>query len=276
MRNNLKLIGVVAMAALLVGCESRSFKAEREMFRVHKKAEAVYKNPKGTPPFQFQQVIDGYRNIVKKYPGSLFGVQASFSIGHLYVVKGDFEKGRQQYKTLTVDCDKKGNLCAEAYFAIGNSYELEQNWAFALTQYQHILTHFPLSSKSLDLPLYIIRHYRKANDPDNIKRFVDEAASYYLGLKSKAKTDQGKFILQSLVSRVYIEGAQWQDALDSLDKLLRDYPKNGPEETLWVKALIYYNQMKDTLKAKQELQKIVIDYPRSKLARQAEGLIKKL
>ena len=177
---------------------------------------------------------------------------------------------------MTTDCDKKGNLCAEAYFAIGNSYELEDNWPAALAQYEYILKNFPLSSKSLDLPLYIVRHYNKAKDPENTKRFVDDAAAYYLGLKSKAKTDKGQFMLQSLVSRSYIEGAQWQDALESLDKLTRDYPKFGPEETLWVKALIYYNQMKDTPKAKQELQKIIIDYPRSKLAKQAEGLIKKL
>jgi tetratricopeptide (TPR) repeat protein len=276
MRNNLKWIGVAAIAAFLVGCESRSFQAEREMFRAHKKAEAVYKNPKGTPPFQFQLVLDAFQDIIKKYPESLFGVQASFSIGHLFVIKGDFEKGREQYKTLAVDCDKKGNLCAEAYFAIGNSYELQQDWPAALAEYQRILRDFPLSSKSLDLPLYIVRHYRKVNDPENTKRFVDEAASYYLGLKSKAKTDKGMFILQNLVSRTYIEGAQWQDALDSLDKLMRDFPDSGPDEALWVKALIYYNQLKDPLKAKQELQKIINDHPRSKLAKQAEGLVKKL
>ncbi len=276
MRNNLKITLIVLAGLSLVGCESRAFKAEREMYRAHKKAEAIYKNPKGTPPYQFQEVIKDYEEISRKYAGSLFDIQSKFSIGQLYLVKGDFEKGRQEFKTMTLDCDKKGNLCAEAEFAIGGSYELEDKWPMALAQYQHIMKAFPYSSKSLDLPLYIILHYRKANDATEMSRSVDEAVSYYLGLKAKAKTEKGRFILQSLVTRSYIEGAQWQDALDSLEKLSRDYPANAPEQALWVKALIYHNQLKDTLKAKEELQKIILNYPRTKLAKQAEVLVKKL
>jgi hypothetical protein len=40
--------------------------------------------------------------------------------------------------------------------------------------------------------------------------------------------------------------------------------------------LIEFNQIKDPEKAKQELQKIITDYPYSKLAKQAEMLVKKI
>ncbi len=267
---------VLLLALALVGCESRSFKAERDMFWAHKKAQAIYRNPKGTPPFQFNQSVEAYRAIIKKYADSIFAVQAKFSVGHLFLVKGDFERARQEYKEMIVDCTRKGNLCAEAQFAIGNSYELENRWREAEVVYKQIMQDYPFSAKSLDLPIYVIGHYRKAEDPLGVTRSVDEAVSYYLGLKVQAQTDKGRFILQSLVTRSYLEAGQWTEALNSLDKLARDFPKNNPEESLWMKALIYHNKLKDKAKAKEELQKIVDQYPRTKLARQAEVYLKKI
>jgi tetratricopeptide (TPR) repeat protein len=277
MRNKFTYMMAVAVVALaLVGCESRGFKAERDMYRAHKKASPIYRNPSGTPPFQFNQAVETYRDIMKKYPDSLFAVQAKFSIGHLFVIKGDFDRARQEYKDLIVDCDKRGNLCAEAQFAIGNSYEIEKRWPEAEVVYKQILQDYPFSTKSLDLPIYVINHYRRVKDQAGMTRSVDEAVSYYLGLKGRTETDKGRYILQSLVTRAYIEAGQWADCLESLDKLARDFPENKPEEALWMKALIYHSKLKDKEKTKEELQKIVTQYPRTKFARQAELYLKKI
>ena len=237
------------VALALVGCESRGFKAERDMYRAHKKARAIYRNPSGTPPFQFNQAVGTYQDVMKKYPDSIFAVQAKFSIGHLFVVKGDFDRARREYKDLIVDCTKRGNLCAEAQFAIGNSYELEKRWREAEVVYKQIMQDYPFSTKSLDLPIYVINHYRKAQDQEGMVASVDEAVSYYLGLKSRTEADKGRYILQSLVTRAYIEAGQWADALESLDKLSRDFPENKPEEALWMKALIFFSKLIDKAKS---------------------------
>jgi TolA-binding protein len=246
------------------------------MWRAHKGAQAIYKNPKGTPPFQLARAQDGYRGIIKKYPDSLFAVQSQFSIGHLYLVVGDFTQARAEYKKLATDCDKKGNLCAEADYAIGNSFELEGKWNEALAFYRKIMRSYPLSAKSLDLPIYIIRHYARVKDEGNVRLFVDEANAYYLDLKAKSQTDKGDYILQSLIVRVFMEAGYWQDAVDALSKLVRDYPQQNPAESYLLKALIYNNRLKDKEKAKEDLQKIITLQPKSKLARQAEVFLKKI
>ncbi len=273
-KTRLFIIGLAILA--FVGCESKEFKAERRMWRAHKLAQAVYKNPKGTPPFQLQQAQDEYRSIIKKYPDSFFAIQSQFSIGHLYLVMGNFDKARAEYKKLTVSCDKKGNLCAEADFAIGNSYELQKNWNDALVYYRKIMKQYPLSAKSLDLPIYIVRHYRRAGDVENLKLFVDESVAYYYDLKSKSQTKRGDYILQSLISRVYAEAGQWQDAVDNLDKIARDYPDQNPGEAYFIKAVIYSTKLKDKDKARQQLLELIKLYPKSKLAVQSEAILKKL
>ena len=269
-------LALIFFAACLFGCESKEFKAERRMWRAHKTAQAVYKNPKGTPPYQLAAAQEGYRRIIKDYPDSFFAIQSQFSIGHLYLVMGDFDKARQEYKKLTLDCDKKGNLCAEADFAIGNSYELQKDWNNALGYYRKIMKSYPLSAKSLELRIYIIRHYKKAKDQDSVKLFVDEGIAYYHDLKSKSQTEKGDYILQGLIARVYMEAGQWQDSIDALNKLIRDYPGQNAGEAYVTKALIYNNKLKDKDKAKEELREVIKLYPKSKLAAQTEAILKKL
>lgn len=276
MNNNLRLGALFLGVLLLTGCESRTFKAEREMWQANKAAMAIYRNPKSTPPMELKAAQDNYRAMMRKYPHSPLAIQSQINIGNLYMVIGDSEKARQEYTKLITDCDKRANLCAEAVFLIGNSYEVQNQWSAALTEYRKILSSYPLSSKSTEVPIYVIRYERRAGDPVALKRAVDEAVAHYYSLKSKIEGDKGGYFLQSLVARAYIEAGQWQDALDSLDKLVRDFPTNHPEQAVWLKALIYGMNLKDKEKAKEELRRIIKEYPQAKLAKQAEALLKKL
>ncbi|MFA5038148.1 MAG: tetratricopeptide repeat protein [Candidatus Omnitrophota bacterium] len=268
------LIPVFVIA--LAGCESQAFKAERQMWKAHKKAEAIYKNPKGTPPYVLKKAVSAYEAIGKKYPDSLFAVQSQFSIGHLYLVMGDFDRARSVYKSLAFDCDKKGNLCAEAYFAIGKSYELQGNWPDAELIYRKIMQEFPFSAKSLDLPLYMMLHYKNAKDTINTQRTVNEAVGYYKGLMSDERGKKGADILHGLVTRSYLESDQWPQALDSLEEYVRDFPDQNPEEAIYIKAVIYQKKLNDKDKAKAELQRILKDYPDSKLTPHVKSLLERI
>lgn len=276
MNNNLRPGALILGVLLLTGCESRMFKAEKEMWQANKAAQAIYRNPKSTPPMELKAAQDNYRAIMRKYSNSPLAVQSQVNIGNLYMMTGDSEKARQEYAKLITNCDKMANLCAEATFLIGNSYELKGQWPQAIAEYRKILSAYPLSTKSVEVPIYVIRYERRAGDPLALRRAVDEAVAHYYGLKSKIEGDKGGYFLQSLVARAFIEAGQWQDALDNLDKLARDFPENHPEQALWLKALIYGMNLQDKDKAKEELQKIVKEYPQTKLAKQAEALLKKL
>ena len=264
-----------SILALAAGCESRSFQAERQMWKAHKKAEAIFKNPKGTPPFVLQNAIDAYKEIAKKYPDSLFSIQSQFSIGHLYLVMGNFDQARKVYKSMAVDCDKKGNLCAEAYYAIGKSYELQDNWADAELIYKKIMQEYPFSAKSLDLPIYIMLRYKNEKATSAMMRAGDEAIAYYRQLMTDPRGKKGADILHGFVTRVYLESGQWPQALDSLEQYVKAFPDKNPEEAIYIKAVIDQRKLNDKDKARQELQRIVRDYPKSKLAPIAKTLLEK-
>lgn len=274
-RNISRAFMIITVLALAAGCESRAFQAERRMWKAHKKAEAIFKNPKGTPPYVLQKAINGYKDIAKAYPDSLFAVQSQFSIGHLYLVMGDFDQARKAYKSMAFDCDKKGNLCAEAYFAIGKTYELQGNWPEAELIYRKIMQEFPFSAKSLDLPIYIMLHYKNEKSLTAMKRAGDEAVGYYQGLIADPRGKKGADILHGLMTRVYLESDQWPQALDSLEQYVKDFPKQNPEEAIYIKAIIYQKKLNDKEKARQELQRIVNDYPKSRITPQVQTLLEK-
>jgi len=261
--------------AACLGCESKEFKAERQLWHAHRMAQAVYKDPRGTKPLQLAKAQEAYRDIIKRYPGSLFAIQSRLGLGNLYLAKREFQKARQEYQGLVDGCGRRENLCAQGLMAISNSYEREGRWEEALGGYRKIMQEYPFSSKALDLPLRVIRHYSRAKDEKGLQNSVDEAVAYYLGLKEKSRASRGGHMFDSLIARSYIEGMRWQEALDALEKIVRDYPKSNPEEALFLKALIYQNKLKDPLKAKEEFLRISRDYPHSKVSQKIEAFLKK-
>jgi tetratricopeptide (TPR) repeat protein len=264
------------LALSLVGCESKSFRAEREMWRAQKMAQEIFKNPKGVPPFEVNAAQEAYREIITNYPDSLFAVQARFNIGNLYLVTGEFQKARDEYGRLVTQYAKNPNLCVGAVFAVGYAYEIEGKWDEALAQYNKILKDYPLTYKGIEIPIYLIRHYRRLNDEAGTRRAVQEAVGHYYTLMGKIEAGKGDRVVAGLVVRSYTEGGQWNDALDALEKIIRDYPKDNPEEAILTKAFIYKARLNDSAKAKEELERLVRDYPQSKFAEQAKVVLKKI
>lgn len=291
MKNSLRFLLAIALVGGLIGCESKGFKAERQMWRAQKQAEAVYKNPKETPPFQVNKVRQSYQEIIKKYPDSLFSLQAQFGIGRLSLAMGELQRARDEFKKLLVKCDQRAGICAGADFVIGNSYEMEERWDLALYEYKKIMQEFPFTSQSLELPLYIIMHYKRIGDEASVKLFVDEAVAYYASLESKvsAKINESAlkggaeqaqkraaFLLENLITKAYLAGGRWLDAINSLDKMIRDFPQANAQDTLFAKAFIYLNKLNDKPKAREVLADIIKNYPNSRLAKQAQAVLKKI
>jgi TolA-binding protein len=276
MRNNarLALIGCLILAA--AGCESRSFKAEREIYRAQKKALAIYKNPKGTPPFEVRAAQADFEKILRKYPGTILATQAQMGIGHLYLASGDYDSAREAYKSLLKDCEKNAAACAQVTFVIGQSYEVENKWPEALAQYSKVIEDYPLSGKSVELPIYIINHYKKLKDDKGVEVWVQKGVAHYRDLMAKAEQPRVDYALMGLTARCYMAGERWQDAVTVLEQIARDYPDLAPEQALWAQAFIYKRFLNDPGKSKDLLQRIVKDYPQTNLAKQAELLLTKL
>lgn len=276
MKNKRVLLFLFALTFLPVGCESREFKAERLMARANKMSVGVTKVSGRTPGTEAVQALEAYRVIVERYPDTPSASQARFGIANLYLVTGEFQKARDEYGKVAQSCGNRRGLCSDALLGVGSSLEAQNRWEEAAAVYKKIMQEYPFTGKSLDLPIRIISHYLRVGDGAGIRTAVDDAVVYYRGLKGRNKAPDAEYILDRYVALAYTQGRQWPEALDSLEKLARDYPKNNPEEALLLKFLIYADKLKDKIKAKEEISRILSDYPGSKIAQKVEDYLKKL
>lgn len=275
-RSSRMLLLIFVFPFLLLGCESKEFKAERQLWQAHRQARVIYQNPKVTPQAQVKTAQDAYAELIKEYPGTIYAVQSQFSIGHLFLASGDYQKARNAYSVLLQNCDKQMALCANVCFAIGKSYEAEGKWDQALAEYLNIMRDYPTTSTSLELPIYIISVERNSGNEQTLQRALDKAVSFYLDLKSKDSDENHQYLFSSLVVRSFVEARKWQEALQALDNLAKNYPKHNPDGALWLRVLIYANKLNDKAQAKHEIERILKEYPQTKLAKPLQALLEKL
>lgn len=269
------ILTIVSLAWLtLSGCANDQYSIERQYWKLQKLAEKIFKNPDATPARQLEITVSKFQNFSKRYEKNNLAIDAEFTISRLYIVKKEYLKGRQVLASLIEKYKKNENICAEAMFLIGNSYEIQDKWASALAEYKKIIQIHPVTIRGLDVPVYIAQHYKVNYQPDKMLEAYHEAIAHYKALSGKFPNSVLALKADTLVSRIYGEIKDWQGAINSLDSIIEKYKdKVRADGFLLEKALIYSKQLKDNLKAKEALQALIKEYPDSRLIKAAKKML---
>ncbi len=260
--------------ALLAGCANDQYSIERRYWKVQKLAEKIFKNPDASPPRQLDIAVSKLQNFAKRYEKNNLAVDAEFTIPRLYLVKKEYVKGRAALSSLIEKYKKNENLCAEAMFLIGNSYEIQDKWASALGEYKRIIQTYPVTMRGLDVPVYIAQHYKVSYQPDKMLEAYHEAIAHYKALSEKFPNSILAFNADTLVIRIYSEIKNWPAVIISLDSIIEKYKGKVKADTfLLEKALVYSKQLKNNQKAKEALEVLIKDYPDSRLVKPAKKFL---
>lgn len=268
------IITCILACALLVGCANDQYSIERKYWKLQKSAEKIFKNPDASPPRQLEITVSKFQDFAKRYEKNSLAVDAEFTISRLYIIKKEYLKGRQVLLSLIEKYKKNENLCAEAMFLIGNSYEIQDKWASALAEYKKIIQNYPVTVRGLDVPVYIAQHYKVSYQPDKMREAYQEAIAHYKALSARFPNSILAINADTIITRVYIELKDWQGAIDSLDLNIEKYKGKVKLDTLLIeKAMIYSKQLNNNQKAKEALQALIKDYPDSRLVKPAKKFL---
>jgi len=271
------LIIFIILFVSLVGCGSDQYAVEKRYWQIQREAKKIFKNPHTSPPNELERVVKLLNTFVQKYPKSNLSIEAEFTIARLYIVKEEYDKSRTQLKTILNKYSKSESICSEALFLIGNSYEIENNWDLALEQYRGIMRDYSSTPKGFNIPIYIAQHYKIKYQPDKMIIAFQEAIKHYRELANRYPDSPIGFKAYILVSQCYIELGDWQNAIKSYNTILENYKgKVNLDGILMDMALIYIREIKDKVKAKEILEKLVKEYPKSRLIKQSEALLKEV
>jgi TolA-binding protein len=273
----IKLIAILCLCALLAGCGNDQYAIEKQYWQAQKQAEKIFRNPHASPPRELERVINQLNSFSQKYPKSNLAVEADFNIARLYIVKEEYDKARTQLKMLGNKYSIFAGVCSEALFMMGNSYEMQDKWNSALEQYKKIMELYPVTPRGLDIPIYIAQHYKVKYQPDKMIAAFQEAIKHYGALGNKYPNTPLAFRVDTLVAECYIALKDWQNAIATFNTIINNYKsKINVDGVMMDMALLYNRELKDRVKAKETLQRLIKEYPRSRLIKIATALLKEL
>lgn len=277
MRKLTVLTSLFIFCLFLFGCGEDRYAIEKQFYKVIKRAEKIFKNPHASPPQEVEGAVKAFSNFSQKHPKTYFAIDAEFSIARLYIVKEEYEKARTQLKKIKNSYSKSEAIRAEALFLTGNSYEIENKWDSALTQYKKIIQEYPLTIKGMEIPIYIAQHYKVKFQPDKMVEAYREAISHYSSLSEKYPKTPLAYRTMLLVSHCYAALEEWQKTIESLEDIIVNYKDKIPMDGILVNiATVYSLKLKDEAKAKEALERLIRDYPKSRLAGGAKKTLKNM
>lgn len=259
------------------GCGKDQYAVERQYYHAVKEAEKIFKNPHASPKNELIRVVSIFDKFTRQFSGNNLAVNAEFNIAQLYIAKEEYESARAQLKKINAKYSKSEPLCSEALFLAGKSYELENKWNLALTQYNRILEQYPVTPKGISLPIYLIQYYKQKFEPDKMREAAGNAISHYNRLAEKYPDSPLALRAQTLAAECYLFLQEPLSAINTLNSVVERYKdKTNTDGIVLSIALIYAKEIKDKTKAKETLKRLIQDYPKSKLIKQAKEILRKI
>lgn len=229
------------------------------------------------PLKQPDKALDTFRRIVSQYPSSKIGKNAQLELGNMSIMQGDVEQAQKEFNTAIDKYQDDASLCAVAQMSIAAALERSKRWDEALAEYRRVLTTYPGTMESLQVPLLIARHYRMANEPDEERAALQEAVSYF----HKAATSDGRAAVKAAawdsLAESYALLGQWNNAIGALDMLREKHPGDPRAELALARLGIFYQEgLKNNKKAGEYYAQFLARYPDHRLAPVIRDLYEKI
>ena len=275
MSRAIKTIFFLGIFLVICGCSHDQYAVERDYWKVKKQVDAIFKNPEAVPPNELERVVGQLNKFVEQNPKNVLALEAEFTIARIYLVKDEFEQSRKQLKSIMAKYAKSPVICSEALFMIGNTFQAQDNWQSALEQYKKVINDYPLTTRGLETPIYIAQYYKVKFQPDKMLAAFGEAIEHYRALAEKYKDTPLAFKAYTLISSCYSATKDWPNTINTLNTVMEKFKGKVKLDVILLDlALIYKKELKDTVKTKETLERLIREYPDSKFLTAAKTMLK--
>ena len=215
------LTGVFVLFSLL--SLNSDYAIEQMAWKVQKEYMDILKDPKVIPEQTFDEVVNGYQKIIKRYPDSRLTQGIRMLLGHVYYLKKDYETSRTKFNEVIKLYPDNKELQAEALGAVGRTYEAQDNWPGARKTYDRIVANYTLTRTGLGIPIYIANHYKEINDYQKTMDAYDRAITHYNTLVAQNPGSGVEYTALRYLSNCYLDQKRWREAVETLGKIADKY-----------------------------------------------------
>jgi len=262
-----------ALKVINIGSE---FTAEKLLY----KTLNVYKNIPFGAGEQFlgmqMQVEDNLRSIISRFPGGDSTKAAHLNLAGLYL---EVEKYNEAVSVADEVLDKYKNdthTSSRAQFIKGVSYERKGKWGRALDEFKILQKNYPKTRLSLEIPLYILRHYKRSGDTDQLNKRAQRVIAYYGRIIAKYKGGPLGYYAGNMLVQTYMALDRYEEAGSVLKNMIVIYPEMLTVRQLPYVELIFVKILKKPAEALEIYKYITINTKDHKLKKFLETKIDEL
>ncbi|KPK41517.1 MAG: hypothetical protein AMJ78_05315 [Omnitrophica WOR_2 bacterium SM23_29] len=264
----------VAAVFFITGCDTGTYSAEKRYWHAAKKFNRLMQNLENATPQDYQEAIAAFREITIRYPPWTNSPKAQFYIGQLYAIQNNLPQARAEFETILNEYPTNVDICATALFAIGIIYERQDNWEKALEAFDKLTSDYPNAYSAFQAPLYIAQHYKNKGQAEETEAAYATALEQYQKVIKEYPNTFIAVIAEDFALTCYINQERWNEAVDYLDSLVRDYPDTllAPK-SLFSIGIIYQDRLNEPQKALGYYRTLIDKYPKNFLVKPAEKQI---
>jgi tetratricopeptide (TPR) repeat protein len=224
-----QLIGLLASILIVVFiglslADTDDYALEKHLWRINREFTIVAHDPAGASPEKFNQLIEDYERLVKRFSNSGQIPRIYLQMGRTYMLRRQWNEARDNFNIILEKYPHSDQFDGEALFYIGKTYEEENDPLSALKVYRQILKDYPLTNIGLETPLYIANYFQRMNKPEHAQKAVSEAIDLYQRIIEQSDRSSNRLRVLRKLATAYVWKEQWQEALQVLEKVLLELP----------------------------------------------------
>lgn len=250
----------------------------------------LYKQSPDVPPLLYLEAKiyhDGYKNkdkafvlyerIYEEYPASSEARIALLSAGSILMDAQNHERAKTLYSRVIERYPESSGEAAEAAWQLARITEMQGDWLNASLQYKSIYIHYPGTVQGFEAPLRVAKHFEEHGEPAAAEAAYGKAIDHYRELISKHVDPGIKVTAENYVVRALSEQGKWDEAATRLIDLPDLYPAFiRLRGNYLMAASIYEEELGDSDRAVEILQRCIEKYPGTDLAVEAERQLRRL
>jgi tetratricopeptide (TPR) repeat protein len=213
----------------------------------------IYNGPKE----QTDKAIQTYEEILERDPDSNVIGSTLLQLGMALCRQDRHEEGRSRLAELKKKFAPYTSLVSKAQFYYAQSFEAQERWDRALSEYQWLMENHPYVEESFWAARRIPEHYANEDNQKLADTWYERSLDFYARAANIKKGQPLEVAAYSYMAEIYRITEQWDKALEILDKIYTIAPKSRiGAKALYNAATVAYKRLGDTVRAQGYLDRL--------------------